>query len=270
MAQTRPWASAGTLVIGNNSPISNTASPRILLFDIETAPISGYAWTMYEANIVSVDTPTYMLSYSAKWLGESKQTTRALPDFSLYKKNRKSDLELVKDLWKMMDEADVIIAHNADFDIKKSNARFLANGLPPPSPYKTLCTLKIARKHFKFDSNKLDSLGGYLGVGRKLKHTGIHLWMGCISGDMKAWNIMKKYNAQDVLLLEQCYLKLRAWATTHPNLTIYHKEEACPTCRSTSIIRRGFNFSKAGAAQRMQCRSCYAWFSGPKVRCKNA
>lgn len=237
--------------------------PKILLFDIETAPIEGYSWTMFETNIVSVTTPTYMLSYAAKWLGARSIETLALPDFPLYKKNPKSDRELVASLWRLLDEADIVVAHNADFDTKKTNARFLANGLPPPSPYRVFCTLKTARKHFKFDSNKLDSLGGYLDFGQKLKHTGIHLWMGCMAGDPKSWKMMKRYNAHDVALLEKCYIKLRGWATTHPNLNTYSGGTCCPTCQSTATIKRGFNFSKTRITQRFQCQSCYAFFSRP-------
>jgi hypothetical protein len=189
--------------------------PRVAFFDIETAPIKGYTWTMYEANVLSVERPTYLLSYAMKWAGQKTVHTRCLPDYKLYNKDKENDRELAKDLWKMMDEADVIVGHNGDaFDIKKANARFITHGLTPPSPSKTIDTLKIARRVFKFDSNKLDSIGGYLGVGRKLPHTGIHLWLGCMGGDPKSWRLMRRYNAQDVRLLEQVYLKVRAGRRT--------------------------------------------------------
>jgi DNA polymerase III epsilon subunit-like protein len=65
-----------------------------------------------------------------------------------------------------MDEADLICAHNGDaFDIKKINSRLIVNGFKPPSPFKTIDTLKIARRVFKFDSNKLDNIGRYLSRG---------------------------------------------------------------------------------------------------------
>jgi hypothetical protein len=44
-----------------------------------------------------------------------------------------------------MDEADIICAHNGDaFDIKKINSRLITNGFKPPSPFKTIDTLKAA------------------------------------------------------------------------------------------------------------------------------
>lgn len=214
---------------------------------------------MFEANVVHVIRPTYLLSYSMKVLGEPRTHTYALPDFPLYKKDKKSDRELVCHLWKMMDEADVIIGHNGDaFDLKKANSRFLTHGLTPPAPYKSIDTLKLARRNFKFDSNKLDNLGKYLGVGKKLPHTGINLWLGCMAGDMKSWAVMKRYNAQDVLLLEKVYLKIRPWGT-HPDLRHYTKLEGCPACQSTNVIRRGFNHRKKDRP-RFNCRDCGKWF----------
>ena len=44
--------------------------------------------------------------------------------------------------------------------------------MPPPSPYKTIDTLKIARKYFGFNSSKLDDLGRVLGAGEKVRHGG--------------------------------------------------------------------------------------------------
>src|ERR1700719_3656227 len=118
-----------------------------------------------------------MLSFAYKIAGEKKVHTRCLADYPGYKKNTEDDKALVTDLWTIFDQADIQIGHNADkFDIKKSNARFLMHKLNPPSPYKTVDTLKIARRAFKLDSNKLDDLGYYLGLGRKLPHTGFHLW----------------------------------------------------------------------------------------------
>jgi uncharacterized protein YprB with RNaseH-like and TPR domain len=124
-------------------------APRVCFIDIETAPIKGYAWGMFETNLVHVIEPTYILCYAIKWQGEKKITTRALPDYPGYAKNKKSDKALCGDLWKDLSEASVIIAHNGDsFDLKKIKSRLLVNGYPPPSPFKTIDTLKISRREF--------------------------------------------------------------------------------------------------------------------------
>lgn len=215
---------------------------------------------MWEENVIEVEQDWYMLSFGYKWLGERKVHTHALPDFRGYKSNKENDRHLLHKLWEVLDAADIVVAHNGDrFDIRKTNARFIAHGLTPPSPYKTLDTLKLARRHFKFDSNKLDELGKYLGVGRKLPHTGKHLWLGCMRGDLKSWAMMRRYNAHDVELLERVYLRLRPWATSHPQLTHYSRAEACPTCESGNIQYRGFTFSRTGSRQRVRCLDCGAW-----------
>ncbi len=127
--------------------------PSIILLDIETAPSLGYVWGIWEQNVISVKEEWFILSFATKVLGVGKPVIYALPDYKHYKRNHYDDEALVKELWKILDEADVVIAHNGDrFDIKKSNARFIYHGLKPPSPYKTIDTLKIARKHFNFNS----------------------------------------------------------------------------------------------------------------------
>lgn len=242
---------------------TNQDSPKILLVDIETAPSLGYVWGKWEQNVIQFKEDWYMLSFAYMWLGDKKAQVKALPDYDSYKKGSSDDKNLVKDLWKLFDEADIILTHNGDnFDIKKSNARFLIHGLKPPSPYKTIDTLKIARRYFKFDSNRLDDLAQYLGIGRKKAHSGKHTWFGCMAGDMKSWAVMKDYNAHDVVLLLETYLALRAWTNTHPNLDMFNKNGSCPVCQSKKVQRRGWNVTKTGKRSRLQCQSCAAWFSG--------
>jgi uncharacterized protein YprB with RNaseH-like and TPR domain len=243
------------------------AAPRVALLDIETAPICGLSWTLFETNILHVIEPTFMLSYAIKWQGHSRVKTKALCDYPHYERNKKTDKALVSDLWQDLDEADFVIAHNGDsFDIKKTNARFLVHGLKPPSPYKTIDTLKIARRYFKFDSNKLDNLAGYLGIGGKVPHTGKHLWLGCMAGDPASWRTMKKYNAHDVVLLEEVYEKLKGWHTTHPSMTLLDGAVGCPVCRSTDTQKRGTNVSKVRVTQRLSCRNCGHWWSGATIK----
>jgi RNase_H superfamily len=244
--------------------------PKILLFDIETSLTRVYVFDLYPkhggTNVVEIDEPWYMLSFSWKWLGQKHTCVAALPDFPGYAKNRSCDKALVTELYRLISEADIIVAHNGDrFDLRKSNARFIEHGFAPPAPYKTVDTLKIARKHFKFDSNRLDDLGHFLGVGRKLANTGKALWLGCMSGDPKSWDKMRRYNKQDVRLLEAVYLKLRAWTTTHPNLDHYTRANACPVCQSKDLVRHSFAYISTGKRQRMTCKGCGHRFATGKL-----
>lgn len=230
---------------------------RILIYDIENSPTLGHVWQLWEANVVATEREWFCLSFAYKWLGEKQITVKALPDYPRYKTSKEDDKFLMQDLWKLLDEADIVVAHNGKkFDIKKSNARFLAHGMKPPSPYKVVDTLEIARRHFACSSNKLDALGKYLGVGRKLPNTGIHLWLSCIAGDPKAWALMKRYNAQDVALLERVYLKLRPWSTSHPNLSFYSRAHNCPVCQSDELSNDGFAYTRTTKKQRKVCCDC--------------
>jgi hypothetical protein len=170
---------------------------------------------------------------------------------------------LAMELWQLLDQADLVVAHNIAFDSKKATARFIYHSFPPPSPYQTFCTLKAARKYAAFTSNKLDDLGQHLSIGRKVKHQGIHLWLGCMNGDPKAWARMKAYNEQDVRLLHRVYLRLAPYATNHPNLTFFTgKTNDCPVCQSDHTKRAGWAYVRTGKRQRMECLEC-----GHKYQC---
>jgi hypothetical protein len=245
------------------------SKPRILIWDLENSPNLGYYWDKpWETNIIKNEKAWYMLSFAYKWYGESKVHCKALCDYPLYDANLENDYYLVKDLHKLMSEADVLVAHNGDqFDIRKAQARFLRYGMPPPSPFKTVDTLRVARTYFKLDSNRLGDLGEYLGLGGKLVHTGFNLWERCMRGDRKAWALMKRYNKRDVVLLEKVYECLRPYMKRHPSLTLYdHDEGKCPTCLGGPLQKRGEMVALSRKYQRFQCQACGSWHKGALVK----
>jgi DNA polymerase elongation subunit (family B) len=201
---------------------------------------------MWETNVLSVEKNSEIIAFSYKELGSNKIYSYSLQDLK--------PKELALQLHKVFDEADILIAHNGDnFDIKTANSFFAKYNLTPPSPYKTIDTLKIARNKFKFNSNKLNDLGEYLGLGSKVATGGFKLWLGCIKGNNKSWGLMKKYNKQDVVLLEKVYLKLRPWAERLP-FNSYGLQ--CPTCGSDNIQLRGWNVNTVYKTRRFQCQDC--------------
>jgi len=238
--------------------------PKILIFDIETAPNLAYVWGKYEQDVIEFDKEWYMLCYAYKWLGKKTQVI-GLPNFKNYNQDKENDYELVKSLWKLFNEADIIIAHNGNaFDIKKVNARFIYYKLPPPTPYKKVDTLSVARRYFNFNSNKLDDLGNYLKIGRKVSTGGFKLWLGCMNGDKKCWKKMMDYNKQDVDLLEKVYLAMLPYIEGHPNIALLNGEIiACPNCGSTNIHKRGFGITRVTKYQRWQCQDCGSWHNSP-------
>jgi hypothetical protein len=236
-------------------------SAKVLFIDIENSPMVAYSWgPMWETRLIEIIEPWYMMSFAYKWQGQKRVTVRALPDYPLYAKHPQNDKALAFELRNLLDEADVVIAHNGDrFDLPKCASRVLVHGGKPPSPYKTVDTLKISRRQFRFESNKLDDLCRILGIGSKLKHTGFDLWKRCMEGDERAWRIMRRYNAHDVDLLEALYDRIKPWAPSHPQLTHFTRAIACPTCQSPNIQSRGFAFTATGKRQRIACTDCGAW-----------
>ena len=234
-------------------------APKILYYDIETAPNLGYIWAKYEQNVLAYEREWYMLCISYRWAHEKKTHVVSLLDFpELYANDSEDDTEVVKVLWHLLDEADITIAHNGDgFDNKKSNARFIINGLNPPSPFRSIDTLKVARNKFKFNSNTLGDLGGALGLGEKVATGGFSLWQGVMRGDEKAWKRMIKYAKQDTDLLVAVYERLKPWMTNHPNHGVYTGEaHTCPGCGSEDLIRRGFKYTQAMTYQQWHCPDC--------------
>ena len=241
-----------------------STKPRILFFDIETSPTIGYTWGLWQQNVISTAKEWEILSFAWKWANEKTTHCRSRIDF----KDQSTDVFLLAELWDLLDSADIVIAHNGnDFDIKKSNARFLVQGLPPPSPYISIDTKLVARRYFKFNSNSLDALGKLLKCGQKLKHTGFDLWLGCMSGNKKSWKLMIKYNKQDVKLLEQVYLKLRPWINNHPNHSnqVPGKPAGCPKCGSLLLKSCGYRHTKTSSYLQWRCLDCKGYCRSQKA-----
>lgn len=245
--------------------------PRILLYDIENAYLIGAAWEVHQVDIFEVLQQPYILSIAYKWLGEEKTHIISIPQFHGYQTRGQwgylpeQEEEVVTAFHKVMGEADHLLGHNSDnFDYKKLNTTFIKYNLPPPKPTKNIDTLKALRKIGKFPSNRLDDVCGVLGIGRKLPHTGKHLWTACMRGDKAAWKMMEAYNKHDVdPLLEGLYYRIRPFITNHPNLAIVTRElQTCPKCGSGEYWKSGFVYTMTGEAQRYKCKNCFGWYQG--------
>lgn len=246
---------------------SKVKGPRVLLLDCETAPIIGHVWGLWENNVAlnQIVKDWHLLSWSAKWLDDPA-------DKIMYMDQRKAkkiedDSRILKAMWKLLDQADVIITHNGkSFDAKKLNARFVFHGFAPPSGYKHIDTKQIASKHFGFTSNKLEYLADKLNVKyKKIKHAkfpGHELWRECLAGNEEAWNQMELYNKYDVLVLEELYNKLIPW-DGGVNYNVYLDEpiDDCHLCGG-SMAKKGFAYTQVGKYQRYKCTDCGAQTRG--------
>ena len=236
--------------------------PKILLFDVETATMKIETWgILYKQRPqpYQILEEWFCLSWSAKWLFDDKIMSDIVTSEEALKRN---DSRILKSIWDLLEESDICIGHNSDrFDHRKLNARFIKHKMIPPMPYKSIDTLKIAKKHFAFSSYSLEYLCHYLGLTPKLK-TDYSLWRNCLAGDRCALDDMEKYNKRDVLALEELYIEFLPWIKSHPNLALYMnlKEPLCSNCGSSNLEWKGFYYTPAGRFKSGRCRNCNAIF----------
>lgn len=232
---------------------------KILILDIETAPNLAYVWRFFKENVGAKQVVEHseIISYAYKWLGD--------PTVHYYDVQYATEAAILEPLMEALDNADIVVAHNGNkFDLPTIQGRALVAGLKPPSPYKTVDTLLVARYEFNFPANSLEYLSTVLGVKKKDDHKqfpGFELWSECLKGNPLAWEEMKKYNIQDVISLEEIYLKMRPWMRRHPNVGVFDDGEkpVCPKCGSDHIHFRGFAHTNVGRYHRFQCNSCGGW-----------
>jgi hypothetical protein len=238
---------------------------NVLFVDIETSPNLGYVWGQWDQNVIEFEKEWILLSVAWCWLGDRETNVVALPDYpALYELDPTNDFMLAALLRDLFDHADVVVAHNGvEFDTKKSQARMVYHGIEPPSPFKEVDTLKVARSKFKFNSNKLGALCAALGLPHKGDPGGFKTWKGCMVGDPKAWATMKKYNKQDVDILEKLYLRFLPWIKNHPNLAVLgERPKACPRCGKVGKMQaRGWHVYSVTRRRRFQCQACMGYCS---------
>lgn len=218
---------------------------KVLIADIEISPILSSVWSLWNNNVGlnQINADWYMLSYAAKWANSSNV---------FYEDKRDSwdtedDSEILKGIWKLLDEADFVIGHNLrKFDVKKLNARFILNGLPKPSTYRVIDTLEIAKSTFAFTSNKLEYLTDKLcKKSKKSKHakfSGFALWSECLKGNPEAWQEMEDYNIMDVVSNQELYEILAPWDNKLPNLDVYTEDETL----SSEWEHIGYHYTNLG------------------------
>ena len=243
-------------------------TPRVLIYDIETSPNEGYTWGKLQQNVIRFSRDWHLLSVAWKWLGEKRTYVMGLDDYEGYVPGDRDDSALAWLIHDLFDEADVAVTHNGNsFDQPKARTRMAVHHLPPHRPFKEVDTLKVARKVFAFTSNTLEDLCRQLGLDHKGK-VGFDCWVGCMEGDPKQWARMKKYNKQDVVILEELYLTLLPWMTNHPNMALIgDMPDACPKCGQVGqMIRRGRRTNQVTTRVLYQCTACRGYVAGRAIQ----
>lgn len=229
---------------------------KIMFFDIETSPNVVYSWRV--GNKINLTTDNIV--HERKIICISWKYEHEDYVYSLTWDKNQDDKQMLKEFGKELENCDVAIGHNGDkFDIKWVKTRNIIHKLPPLNNIVTIDTLKLARRYFNFNSNRLDYLGDILGVGRKHETGGYSLWTAVLDGDKKALNKMVEYCNQDVILLEDVFHEITPYVDRMPaHLGIIKGKDrvSCKACGSTDTQKYGIRKKTTGSYQRYKCNSC--------------
>lgn len=221
---------------------------KVLIYDIETSYNIVSTWRI--GNKVSL--PHYsiikeraIICVSYKWLGEDEV-------YTLTWDKDQDDKFLLEQFIEVMNEADVLVAHNGDrFDIKWIKTRALKHDLEMLPVYNTIDTLWLAKKHFYLNSNKLDYISKFLGFEGKIK-TEPELWDKIIlEKDNKALRDMVTYCIEDVRQLEKVYNKLKVWdkPKQHAGMLLLD-DKACSPISASKDLELVKTLSTAGGTKK--------------------
>jgi uncharacterized protein YprB with RNaseH-like and TPR domain len=238
------------------------SKPRIMVFDIETAPIEAYVWGLHDQNIGvdMVKQDFTLLSFAAKYVGDD----RIIYADNRHKRDVRDDKELVKFIQKTLDNCDVLLSQNGvNFDLKKINSRAYFNHLPQVGEKKKHVDLLMeGRRVFGHTSHKLAWITRALDSSfQKSSHKefpGFDLWREVLNGNARAWNEMKKYNIQDIVATEAVYKDYMTWfghIDLRPTYMAFPSTE-CRACGSIRTSRNGTVRRKAGRFQTYICGDC--------------
>ena len=236
------------------------SKPRLLILDIETAPAEMWGWGMYNQNfgVEQVKADPYILCVGFQWLGEGP------PDcLTLWELGPELMHARVRELMQL---ADGIISKNGvKFDYPWLMTEFLKYGIKPPRLATHIDLDKVAKKEFRFHSNKLDYILQYLDIGSKVDTGGFKLWRQVMEGNEAARKKMVRYCKMDVRQTGRLYNKMKGFITNHPAMRSLGSE-ACPTCQSKRTKKDGIRRTPCFHIQTHQCLEigCGRYFSGKR------
>ena len=234
---------------------------RRLFFDIEVSANIGFFWQSgYKLNIgpQNIIKERAIICICYKWEDE-KQVNE------LHWDAKQNDKKLLEAFIKIANSADEMVGHNGDrFDLSWVRTRCLFHGIEMFPSYTTIDTLKVARSKFKFNSNKLNYIAQFLGIGQKIK-TEYDLWKDITLYKSKpAMDKMIKYCIMDVILLEKVYKALSPHIApkTHYGVVFGGDRGTCPECGSEELVRYCSRVSASGIKKvQLKCKTCFKMHS---------
>lgn len=169
--------------------------------------------------------------------------------------------------WEAFDKADIIVGHNvAAFDGKHLASEWRDLGLPPPSPWKVVDTLKEARKHFGDESKTLGAMCARLGIPTKTDKYDVEVARRALAGSVKDQRRLAAYNRGDIIASEALYDRLRGWMPNHPHVKSGNALDVptCNQCQSRDLERNGIKLAQQITYLLYRCQDCGANIQGTR------
>jgi uncharacterized protein YprB with RNaseH-like and TPR domain len=231
-------------------------APRILFLDIETKPALIYSFGIRDQHIThkQIKQDGGTICVGLKWAGERKVRV-----FSEWEHGYDA---MLQEVHSELCEAEAVATYNgASFDIPKLMGNFLKARMPPPPKLTQIDIYRAVRK-MGFICNKLDYIAPLLGLGQKVKHEGLQMWIDVMDGCPKARRKMATYCAGDVRLLEDVYNRVLPYLVDHPHMG----RGECPSCGSGHAQLRGYHKTASFWTERLQCQKCAKWRLGKRKK----
>ena len=246
------------------------------VMDIELTPMLAGIWSLDNKHARidprMVYQRQYMLSMAIKPLGVDGKHTKLfiLTDYGLPSKGygpaelEKAEGKMMKDIHKHLLKVDYLIGHNmGGFDRKHLNT-FLMKHKLPPLPCEVLDTLTMIKQVAKLPSNRLGDVTVEFNLATKMPGMGYHKLLSFALGTAfkSDWDMLGKYNKQDVIANEPLHDLLVPFVKSYPNdssdvVSNNGGKPVCPRCMSDNLIRHGhYSLTSGRKRQRYRCKSC--------------
>lgn len=242
-------------------------NPKVLYFDLETSPCIVETWGTGKQYIgaeqIRKERKVFCICY--KW-AQDKKVHRITMDMSKHDLDLfddDADKEMLIKFSEIYNSADIAVAHNGRaFDLARVRARLVKYGLPDLAPI-LFDDSYVFSKDKDFTSHKLDYLCRYLNLKGKTS-TSRKLWSQVMDGSKKALKQMVDYCSNDVVILEQMYLKLKPYCKSKLNLAVFYEDSRlCPSCGG-ELKESGHAYTTTSKKKRYRCKECGSWFRSGK------
>ena len=256
--------------------------PHVLKLDTETSLMQFWGWRFYQDNLGPDNIKQDRTFLCAAW--EWDYTHAGYPNMKgvhscsildnkkRFAKSVYDDYSVVRTLYGVVNDADIIITQNGDkFDLRLLNTRSLYHGLPPLKPSLSIDTLKGLKKRFGMSSNAMHYVNKYLGLAEKEKLP-FEVWKSICADETPLGEKevllqrMVDYCENDVKALGELYSKIAPWITNHPDVmpnttdTLICNVIGC----GGRLSKEGKHRTKNGWYQSYSCVKCGHWMRGTK------